>query len=298
MTHIPSLRSQITLGLGFLSERSSSVARWFHGQPMARWTPLLLGLVLMSVLSACANPPASRTSTKAEPLTESDEPESYKRARIRLELASGYFEQGQTSVALDEIKQSLAANPAFGPAYVLRGLIYMRMNEPAQAEDSFRRALQINDKDADALHNYGWFVCQRGRHAEAIQLFARALASPVYAGQAKTLMAKGVCQTRMGQLADAESSFARSYELDAGNPITGYNLASLLFKRGDTTRAQFYIRRLNNSEFANAESLWLGIKVERSMNNMQAADQLAQQLQRRFPKSPELAAYQRGAFNE
>ncbi|OOG85566.1 type IV pilus biogenesis/stability protein PilW [Hydrogenophaga sp. A37] len=264
----------------------------------ARWLLLLLLAILLSVLSACASGPGTPTSNKAQPLTESDEPEAQKRARIRLELATGYFEQGQTSVALDEIKQSLAAFPAYGPAYVLRGLVYMRMNEPGQAEDSFRRALQINERDSDALHNYGWFACQQGRHAEAIQLFTRALANPAYGGQAKTLMAKGFCQTRMGQFAEAEGSFARSYELDAANPITGYNLASLLYKRGDDKRAQFYIRRLNNSDLANAESLWLGIKVERRMNNPQAADQLAQQLQRRFPRSPEYASYQRGAFNE
>lgn len=263
-----------------------------------RWSLLLLLAVLLSVLSACASGPGASTSNTAQPLTESDEPEARKRARIRLELATGYFEQGQTSVALDEIKQSLAAFPGYGPAYVLRGLVYMRMNEPGQAEDSFRRALQINERDPDALHNYGWFVCQQGRHAEAVQLFARALTSPVYGGQAKTLMAKGVCQTRMGQFAEAEGSFARSYELDAANPITGYNLASLLYKRGDDKRAQFYIRRLNNSELANAESLWLGIKIERRMNDPQAADQLAQQLLRRFPRSPEYTSYQRGAFNE
>ena len=64
------------------------------------------------------------------------------------------------------------------------------------------------------------------------------------------------------------------------------------------TKAQFVIRRLNNSEQANAESLWLGIKIERKMNNAQAAEQLAQQLQRRFPRSKEWSAHQRGAFNE
>ena len=294
MTHATPTRFKAEPGLLARHDGASLAGR----SAEVRWLMLLLLAVWVSVLSACASGPASPTSNTAQPLTESDEPESRKRARIRLELATGYFEQGQTSVALDEIKQSLVAFPGYGPAYVLRGLVYMRMNEPGQAEDSFRRALQINERDPDALHNYGWFACQQGRHAEAIQLFARALASPVYGGQAKTLMAKGVCQTRMGQFAEAEGSFARSYELDAANPITGYNLASLLYKRGDDKRAQFYIRRLNNSELANAESLWLGIKVERRMNNPQAADQLAQQLLRRFPRSPEYASYQRGAFNE
>lgn len=264
------------------------------------WTLLMLvmWMLLAASLSGCAGGPVVSGSAHSEPVTESDEPELRKRARIRLELASGYFENGQTSVALDEIKQSLLADPTYGPAYVLRGLVYMRLNDNRLAEDSFRRALQVNPRDPDALHNYGWFACQQGRHVEALDFFTRALASPVYGGQAKTLMAKGICQTRMGQLSEAESSFARSYELDAANPITGYNLASLLFRRGEFTRAQFYIRRLNNSELANAETLWLGIKVEHRLRNVEVEQQLAQQLSRRYPKSREWASYQRGAFDE
>ena len=103
---------------------------------------------------------------------------------------------------------------------------------------------------------------------------------------------------RLGLEKEAEGSFARAYQLDPNNPITGYNLAALMFKRGEYDRAQFYIRRLNGTEMANAETLWLGIKVEKRMNNQTVADQLTQQLQRRFPNSPELAAYRRGAFYE
>lgn len=250
-------------------------------------------------LQACAGGAGTSASTsRTEPVTESDEPEARKRSRIRLELASNYFEHGQTTVALDEIKQSLVADPTNSAAYVLRGLVYMRMNDAGLAEESFRRALQLNPRDPDALHNYGWFMCQQGRRAESLELFQRALASPVYGGQAKTLMAQGICQTRMGQLAEAEASFARSFELDASNPISGYNLASLLYRRGEYARAQFYVRRLNNSELANAETLWLGIKVERMLNNREAMEQLAQQLSRRFPKARELTSYQRGAFDE
>jgi type IV pilus assembly protein PilF len=262
------------------------------------WMAVAGVLFLWLLASGCAPLPASSTSTQAEPITESDEPEARKRARIRLELASGYFEQGQTAVALDEIKQSLLALPTYAPAYALRGLVYMKMSETALAEDSFRRALQLNGKDPDVLHNYAWFLCQQSRHAEAVKMFDLALTTAAYAGQAKTLMAKGWCQVRMGRSADAERSFARSYELDAANPVTGYNLALLLYQRGEDARAQFYIRRLNNSELANAESLWLGIKIERRASNTQAMEQLAQQLQRRFPRSREWAAYQRGAFNE
>jgi type IV pilus assembly protein PilF len=256
-----------------------------------------------SMLTGCATNSGGATgadsgANKKDIVTESDEPEARKRARLRLELASGYFNEGKTTVALDEIKQALTNDPNFGDAFNLRGLIYMRLNDMRLAEDSFRRAIALNSKDANAAHNMGWLMCQQQRYPESFTYFKQALAVPLYGDQSKTLMAQGLCQIAAKDKPEAERSLARAYELDASNPITGYNLASLLFEREDFTRAQFYIRRLNNGEFANSETLWLGIKVEKRMGDEVAVQQLVGQLKRRFPQSRELALYERGVFNE
>ncbi len=116
--------------------------------------------------------------------------------------------------------------------------------------------------------------------------------------RSKTYMAQGLCQARAGQYDQAEQTLLRAYELDAGNPVVGYNLSELFMRRGELKRAQFYIRRINNSELANAETLWLGIKVERGLSDSVAMRQLAEQLRKRFPDSRELSAFERGAFNE
>jgi len=252
------------------------------------------------LLAGCAGQQGTSgaSGSRNDIVTESDEPDHRRRARLRLELATGYFEQGQPNVALDEIKQSLVTDPTYVDAYNLRGLVYMRLNDIPLAEDSFRRALALNPRDADVAHNYGWLLCQQGRYEDSFKSFAQAAANPTYGGKAKTLMTQGVCQVRAGQRAEAEQSLMQSYELDAGNPVTGYNLANLLYERGDLTRAQFYIRRLNNSELANAETLWLGIKTERKLNNRDAVLQLADQLKKRFAQSPQATAYEKGAFNE
>lgn len=252
------------------------------------------------LMAGCAVQPggAASTGARGEIMTESDEPEGRRRARIRLELAANYFQQGQTNVALDELKQALAADPTYADAHNLRGLVYMRLNDNALAEDSFRRAIAFNPRDGDVLHNYGWLLCQQAKYSESTAMFGRAIATPGYGGQPKTLMTQGICQVRAGQLAEAERSLLQSYELDAGNPLTGYNLSNLLFQRGDLRRSQFYIRRLNNSHLANAETLWLGIKVERGLGDREAMLQLAGQLTKRFGSSREAAAYDKGAFNE
>ena len=255
---------------------------------------LAVALLVLAGLTGCVS-----TSAPTDDLvTASDVPELRKRAGNRLQLALGYFEQGQTTVALDETKQAINIDPSFTEAYNLRGLIYMRLNDQRLAEESFRRALSISPNDPDVLHNYGWMQCQQGRTAEAVQTFTRALNNPTYSGRAKTWLTKGMCQIQAKQLVEAEQSLTKSYEYDAGNPVTGYNLAQLLYQRGDASRAQFYIRRINNSELANAETLWLGIKVEHRLGNRQARDELGVQLRARYPKARELSSYERGAFHE
>jgi type IV pilus assembly protein PilF len=259
---------------------------------------LLAGLSMSGCVTNSGAGSAQGAGAPREIVTESDEPEARRRARIRLELASGYFAEGKPTVALDEIKLSLQNDPSYAEAYNLRGLVYMRLNDAAFAEDSFKRALALSPRDSNVAHNYGWMLCQNRRYSESVTYFERALSNPLYGDQAKTFMTQGLCQLAAGQKPEAERSLTRSYEIDAGNPITGFNLSSLMFERGELVRSQFYIRRINNSEFANSESLWLGVKVERRLNNREGMLQLVDQLKKRYPQSRELAAYERGAFNE
>jgi type IV pilus assembly protein PilF len=273
---------------------ATSVARWWDARRSVAW--LALAWAVLGALGGCAG--TNGAVPTHDIVTESDEPEARRRARLRMELAVGYFEEGKTSVALDELKQVIAIDPTFPEAYNLRGLIYMRLGDKRQAESSFQRAVALNPKDADTEHNYGWFLCQEGRYDDAQRAFDVAMANPLYAGRAKTLMAQGVCQARAGRTEAAEHSLSRSFELDAGNPVTTYNLAKVLYDRGQYQRAQFYIRRLNNTELGNAESLWLGIRIERRLHDDVAMRQLADQLKRRYAQSRQAADYERGAFGD
>ena len=253
-----------------------------------------LGLALL--LAACATPPgdAARDVT-----TASDQTDTARRAQLRMELASGYFARGQATTALDEVKQALALDPNLAQAYNLRGLIYAGMGEERLADESFRHALQLNGRDADTLHNYGWFLCQQRHYAEAAPLFAQALAAPQYRDAQRTLLAQGVCQARAGSNAEAERSLMRAYELDPTNPVVAVNLSEVLLRRGEYERARFYVRRVNgNADFVSAQTLWLAARIERRLGNAQGLREFGTQLRNRFPQSPEALAYENGRFDE
>jgi type IV pilus assembly protein PilF len=230
--------------------------------------------------------------------TESDLTPAHKLAQTRLDLAVGYYQRGETKVALDEVKRALVSDPNYAEAYNMRGLIYMRLEEYPLAADSFRRALALEPRDGAILHNYGWMLCQQRKFAQADEQFQQALAIPTYGDRAKTLMAQGLCQMQAGQATQAEATLSQAYQLDAGNPIIGYNLAQLMFQHNELTRAQFYIRRINTTDLANAQSLWLGIKIERRLGDRGAMSRLGGQLEQKFPDSPEAVAYQQGKFDE
>jgi type IV pilus assembly protein PilF len=69
--------------------------------------------------------------------------------------------------------------------------------------------------------------------------------------------------------------------------------------QGEAQRARFYIRRVNNvPEQANAESLWLGIRIENKLGNVSERDELASALRSRFGSSREATALELGRFDE
>ncbi|QPF74912.1 type IV pilus biogenesis/stability protein PilW [Roseateles sp. DAIF2] len=256
--------------------------------------PLVLAMTLG--LLACAS---TGGGSDPVPRTASDQTDTDRRAGVRIELAYGYFARGQYNTALDELKQALAVRPNMPEALNLRGLVYAALGEIPLAEESFRRALGVNARDPDTLHNYGWFLCQQARYPEAFVQFDQALAQPQYRGASRSLLAKGVCEASAGQLSLAEKTLARAFELDPSNPAIAVNLAEVLYRNGQYERARFYVKRVNDqAEQLNAQSLWLALRVERRLGNTATVADLGQQLRRRFPQSPELQALDNGRYDE
>lgn len=265
-----------------------------------RLPALAFALGAAAFLGACAAPGGGTdAASRAELRTASDQTDDDRRAAVRMELAALHYGRGQYSTALDEIKLALQSKPDLGPAFALRGLVYASMGEESLADDNFNRAMQINPRDTDTMHNRAWFLCQRGKYVESDRLFEQALAVPQYRDTQRTLMAQGVCFARAGDLEQAERKLSRAYELDPTNPSTALNLADVLYRRGDYERARFYIRRVNQrDDLSNAQTLWLALRVEHRLGNRNAMDEYGRQLRNRFPQASETLAYERGRFDE
>jgi type IV pilus assembly protein PilF len=192
----------------------------------------------------------------------------------------------------------LASDNGLYEAQNLRGLIYMRLNEPALAEDGFRKALAARPQAASVQHNYGWFLCQQGRMNEAMAMFSAALANPTYEARGKTWMTQGLCQGKAGQTTHAEKSLLTAFQLEPDNPAVTHNLALHFYRQADYVRAQALIAPVNASQWANAETLWLGIKLARQSGDGVQVTVLSASLRKRFAQSREVSLLDKGVFDD
>jgi type IV pilus assembly protein PilF len=254
-------------------------------------------LLMAALLSACGTPGGQVAPHDAD--VSSPQGDIARRAAIRLQLAASYLEAGQFSVALDEVNKVLALDSSLADAYHIRALAYMNLREEKLAEDNFRRALSAKPQDGDLLSNYGWFMCGAGRYPEAIAMLDRAIGAPSAGGVIKPMINLGLCYLRQGDSSNAERTLLRAHYLDERNPVANANLAAMYYKRGDAGTARPFIMRVNDdTRFANAESLWLGARIAHRLDDRRLQDAFTEQLRRRFPDSRELAAFERGAWDE
>lgn len=257
---------------------------------MTTLPPVWASIVMaVSLLAGCATAPAERNV---------DRDAAKKRAEVHLQLAVGYYSRGQFDTAQEEIQKALQINSSSVDAYNVQGLIHMTQGQSLKAENSFQKAVAIAPDNPELLNNYGWFLCQNGREKESIQYFEKVLKNRAYQNQSRVMNNAGICSMRLKEVNAAESYFLSAFENDPSNQTINTNLADLYHRRNELQRAQFYINRALKADNVAADTLWLAVRIERKLGDDVTASTYANQLRRRYPDSPEYAAYLRGAFNE
>lgn len=266
------------------------------------WRLVAGGLVLCLALGAggCATPSVGETTLgvggSQDALPDSEqESDQRRRARIRVELAAGYYQQRNYNVALDELRQAIAIDPNYAAAYGVLGLIHMDLGDSARADESFQRGLRIAPNDPELNNSYGWFLCNAGRPKDSIAYFTKAFSNRLYPTPAKPLHNAGICTRRLGDEAGAESYFQRAFQVDPGDPVAMFNLGEIYLARRELERARFYSQRLLSAFEPSAQTLWLALRVEQAAGNREAEANLGRQLRRRFPRSDEAQQLMRRA---
>lgn len=239
----------------------------------------LILLIALMAMAGCALQP-----------TRGADPEARNRAKLRTELGSGYYSQGQMAIALEEFTQATRIDPGYAPAHVGLGLVRAALGQDDLAETHFKRAVQIDPENSEARNNYGTFLCSRGRVDESLTQFNQALKDPLYATPELANLNAGVCAMRKNDFGLAESYLNRALQLRSGLRQASYELANLHYQRGDLEQARKHLERAMNGVEPTAEMLWLGVRIERVLGDRDAEASYALLLRHKYPDSPQARA--------
>jgi len=220
------------------------------------------------------------------------------RARIHTELGAMYYQAGNMSVALDELRVAINADSSYFQAYSIRGLVHGSLKEYGKAEEDFRRALSIAPNDPEVNNNYGWFLCETGKERQSIAYFLNALKSPLYETPDRAYTNAGTCALKAGDLDGAQGYLLQAMQLSRDGGLNArFQLARLFYLRGNLEESRIYLADvLKMMEPPSAEALWLGVRVERRLGNRGAESGYAAQLRSRYPASPEYQEFLKGKF--
>ncbi len=256
---------------------------------MKKW----IGILAAAMLAGCAGQPMEGGSGVSSVAADS---ETRQRARAFTELAGAYFARAQYKIALEELRKAITVDSSFGPAYNIYGLIYMELAEDKLAEENFRRAIDLDRSDSEARNNYGWFLCTRGRYDEGLSQFSTAIRNPLYSRPEQALANAGLCAEKKGDLALAEANLIKAFKLQPDNPATILKLAGLNFRQGRLAEAQRLLGQHAELAPPTAESLWLGVRLERKLGDRAQEAAYGLQLRKRFPESSEAAKLLTGQY--
>lgn len=229
------------------------------------------------VLAGCT------TTTPEERFQGSDE----EAAEINTRLGVGYMQQGHNQRAREKLLRALDQNPRYAPAHRAMAELYVRIGDPEEAEDHYRRSLRLDSGNPETRNNYGVFLCDQGRLEEADEQFLRAARNRDYATPEYAWTNAGVCARMDGKDEQAEEYFRQALRLNPGFHSALIEMAELHYDRGEYPQARRFIRNFHNVVRPTARSLWLGVRVAREIGDVEQAQSFARRLRDDFPDSRE-----------
>jgi len=248
-----------------------------------RRAALALGLLL--TVAGCAS-------------TGERQQEQEKRQKLvdtHVQLGANYMQQGRMDVAKESLDKALELAPDDTQANNMMALLQWRLRNYDAADIHFRRATSAAARgvNPNAQHNYGAFLCERGRLDEALAWFERAVANPQYATPELANFNAGLCALKKPDRAAAERYFRAALVREPRYAPALLAMARLSLEAGNALSARGFLARYDKVGAETAESLWLGVRVEHALRNRNAEANYAVRLRGRFPDAPETQEYLR-----
>ena len=192
----------------------------------------MVTLIRASVLAEAGKAEKAAAELKTL-LTGKDDRETYMALAQVWDKAKNYAEMAK---ALDAAEKFSSSREEKEGVFFMRGAMFERMKKFAESEAEFKKAIDLNPKNASALNYLGYMLADRNvRLQEAHSLIARALDLEPQNGA--FLDSMGWVYFRMGKLTEAETYLLRALEKVVRDPAIHDHLGDVYSRQGKLKEA-------------------------------------------------------------
>ena len=230
------------------------------------------------MLTSCTTNPSKPKIDLAEKKPKAE------RAMLHTRLAREYMEQEQYSIAKKELEKALMLDSSHSDSNYVMGLLQIQLKNNRDAEYYLRKAVQSDNENASAAHDFGMFLCQTGKERDSIKYFEMAAKNPLFKNAELSYMRAGECMARIND-SRAELFLKRSLEFNPKMRPALYRLATLKKESGQNLSVRAYIERYLAITNPQPEALFLAYEIESKLRAYDVADQYRKQILEAFPGS-------------
>lgn len=195
----------------------------------------------------------SKQTAKAVPFLERARKVDPQDDGIALSLADAYTRLDRRKEAL-QTYESLADRMGDDAAFWFNlGVLRAQNSNPDGAAVAYRRTLEIDPNDLDALNNLGLLLFRDGKYEEAYGLFHKLSGLNPTSRDARLNMAS--CLLKLGKVDDALDVWMDLLKRDSDNWVVRLNVANALWKKGDREGAKGHYDLVLKAQPNSAEAL-------------------------------------------
>jgi len=212
-------------------------------------------------------------------------------AQFNAQLGAQYLNRGELDQAREKLVKALEQDDENALAHVTYAQLQAKVSEPDSALVHFERALQLEPDEADHRNSFGIYLCEQESYDEAKKQFRTAANNAYYRTPEFALDNAGVCMLDADRLNDAEEFLREALRVNPQFARAYLNMADLMHRRGRLSVADAYFQRFTAYGRESAQSLWLGLKIQRDAGQLKTAEGYASRLLNQFPASKEAGEY-------
>lgn len=239
----------------------------------------LLVALMVFVLCSCTGGGTRQTREQADTRAR-------QASDTNVALAARYYSQGKVEFALEKAKRAVTIDPTNSMAHSITGVIYEVIGDSKAASQYYKKSVELDPDNPEALNNYGQYLCRNGDSEKGISFLERAVDQPFYKTPEVALISAGDCAEQNNNLAAAESFYRRALRVDDDYPDALYRLSILMLVNGEPLKARGFLQRLEAAGQLEPELLELGVRIEEALGNSKGATEYRERLRKFNPDAP------------